>query len=104
MAHKKGQTQEQAMPRELPEGRPMPHEANPGGIEGAEPGWPGGSSNLGEILNPEPEGDTTYSTKDVDGAPRTDVVARFKCDGCGQAFHTVELLNVHRRTAHRPSR
>lgn len=79
----------------------MPHEANPGGIEGAEPGWPGGSSNLGEILNPEPEGDTTYSTKDVDGAPRVDVVARFLCDQCGQAFHTVELLNVHRRTAHR---
>ena len=81
MAHEKGQTQEQAMPRELPEGQPMPHEANPGGIEGAEPGWPGGTSNLGEILNPEPEG-----------------------DGCGQAFHTVELLNVHRRTAHRLSR
>ena len=79
----------------------MPSEANPGGVEGVEQDWPGGSSNLGEILNPEPEGDTTYSTKDVDGAPRVDVVARFLCDRCGQAFHTVELLNVHRRTAHR---
>lgn len=78
----------------------MPHEANPGGVEGVEPDWPGGPSNLGEILNPAPEGDTTYSTADVDGIPRVDVVARFVCDHCGQAFQTEELLNVHRRTAH----
>jgi len=79
----------------------MPHEASPGGIEGVEPDWPGGASNLGEILNPGPDADTTYSTKDVDGAPRVDVIARFACDRCGQTFNTNELLNVHRRTSHR---
>lgn len=82
----------------------MPHEASPGGVEGVGPDWPGGSSNLGEILNPEPEGDTRYSTKDVDGFPRVDVVARFVCEHDGQAFQTEELLNVHLRTAHRPPR
>lgn len=78
----------------------MPHEASPHGVEGADAGWTGGSSNLGEVLNPEPPGDHTYTTKDSEGAPRVDVVARVLCDHCGQAFQTEELLNVHRRTAH----
>jgi hypothetical protein len=89
-------------PPELPEARPMPHEASPGGIEGADPGWPGGSSNLGELLNPKPEGKTTYSTSDLTDVPRVEVIAQFLCDKCGQAFQTQALLNVHRRTAHRP--
>ena len=80
----------------------MPYEANPGGTEGVDPGWPGGSSNLGELLNPKPEGKTTYSTRDLTDVPRVDVIAEFHCDKCGQAFQTQALLNVHRRTAHRP--
>ena len=80
----------------------MPSEANPGGVEGVEPDWPGGSSNLGEILNPEPEGDTTYSIKDVPPSARREVVRAILCEKCGQAFPTEALLNVHRRTAHRP--
>lgn len=81
----------------------MPYEANPGGVEGADPGWPGGSSNLGEILNPEPDVPTTYSTKDLpDDAPKVDVVRAFVCDKCGQRFESEAMLNVHRRTAHRP--
>ena len=90
-------------PPELPEGRPLPHEANPGGTEGADAGWPGGSSNLGEVLNSEPDGDTTYATKDLaPDVPRVEFVDGFVCDKCGQAFATEALLNVHRRTAHRP--
>jgi hypothetical protein len=88
---------------ELPEARPMPSEANPGGTEGVDPGWPGGASNTGEVINPEPEGPTTYSIKDLDGVPRTDVISRFMCDKCGATFHTEVLLNVHHRTAHRRS-
>lgn len=62
-----------------------------------------GADNLGRVMNPEPEGDTTYSTKDLPpDAPRVDLVAMFACDKCGQTFHTQALLNVHRRTAHRP--
>ena len=88
---------------ELPAARPLPHEANPGGTEGVDAAWPGGSSNLGEVINPEPEGDTTYSTKDLPAdAPRLEFVDAFVCDKCGQAFATEALLNVHRRTAHRP--
>ena len=88
---------------ELPEARPLPHEANPGGTEGVDAAWPGGSSNLGEVINPDPEGDTTYSTKDLPAdAPRVEFVDAFVCDKCGQAFATEALLNVHRRTAHRP--
>jgi hypothetical protein len=78
----------------------MPYEANPGGTEGVDPGWPGGSSNLGEIINPDP-GPTPYSTKDVDGIPRVDVVAAYLCDKCGARFSTQANLNIHRRTAHR---
>ena len=33
---------------ELPEASPMPSEASPGGTEGVDPGWPGGSSNVGD--------------------------------------------------------
>ena len=102
MAKKRRAEKVQQEQRELPEAKPMPHEANPGGIEGVESDWPGGSSNLGEILNPKPDRETTYSTADSDGAPRLDVVATLRCDRCGQAFHTDELLNLHRRTAHRP--
>jgi hypothetical protein len=89
-------------PEELPEGHPLPHEANPGGTEGVDPGWPGGSSNLGEILNPEPEGNTTYSAKDLLDVPRTEVVRAYICQDCGAVFNTESNLNVHRRTAHRP--
>jgi hypothetical protein len=81
----------------------MPYEANPGGIEGVNDDWPGGSSNLGEVLNPEPPGlDTTYSTKDLEGVPRVDVVLRIICEECGEAFETQALLNVHVRSVHRP--
>jgi hypothetical protein len=48
----------------------MPHEANPGGTEGADAAWTGGASNLEEMINPEPEGHTSYSTKDVGSAGR----------------------------------
>ncbi len=92
-----------APPPELPEGRPMPHEANPGGTEGADAAWSGGSSNLGEVLNPEPRGsDTTYSTKDMPDVARRENVRAFPCDKCGQAFDSEASLNVHRRTSHRP--
>jgi hypothetical protein len=92
-------------PPELPEARPLPNEANPGGTEGVDAGWPGGASNLGEVINQEPEGDTTYSTKDLPpDAPRVEFVDAFICDKCGQAFPTEEALNVHRRTTHRQRR
>jgi hypothetical protein len=89
------------IPPELPEAHPMPYEANPGGTEGVDSGWAGGGSNLGEVLNPDP-GPTPYSTKDLEGVPRVEVVRVFLCDDCGQRFQTRALLNVHRRTAHRP--
>jgi hypothetical protein len=89
-------------PEELPEGHPLPYEANPGGTEGVDSGWTGGSSNLGEILNPEPEGNTTYSTKDLADVPRTEVVRAYICKDCGAVFNTESNLNLHRRTAHRP--
>ena len=83
---------------ELPEARPLPQEANPGGTEGVDAAWPGGSSNLGEVINPEPEGDTTYSTKDLPpDVPRVEFVDAFVCDKCGQAFATEALLE-HDRT------
>src|SRR5438552_12252526 len=41
---------------ELPEARPLPQEANPGGTEGVDAAWPGGSSNLGEVINPRAGG------------------------------------------------
>ena len=88
---------------ELPEASPMPSEASPGGTEGVDPGWPGGSSNVGEVLNPGFESPAPYSTKDLaDDVPRVEVIAKFVCDKCGQAFQTEALLNVHRRTAHKP--
>ncbi|HET7420478.1 MAG TPA: hypothetical protein VFL27_08860 [Candidatus Dormibacteraeota bacterium] len=88
---------------ELPGGRPMPDQPSPGGVEGADSGWAGGSSNVGEVINPGFERPAPYSTKDLPpDAPRTEVVYEFHCDRCGQAFQTEALLNVHRRTAHRP--
>lgn len=100
MARERKRTKPTELP-ELPEGKPMPDQANPGGIEGAGQDWPGGASNVGEVINPEPEGDTTYSTRDLPpDAPRVEFVDRFVCDKCGQAFPTEEALNVHRRTAH----
>jgi hypothetical protein len=87
-------------PPELPEGRPLPHEANPGGTEGADSGWRGAQSE--PILGPEPDFDTTYSTADAADAPKVEVVRFFHCDRCGQAFESQASLNVHRRTAHRP--
>jgi hypothetical protein len=90
---------------ELPEGRPMPDQASPGGVEGPNSDWAGGSSNVGEIVNPGFGRPATYSTKDLPpDAPRTEVVYEHHCDRCGQAFQTEALLNVHRRTAHRPYR
>ena len=85
---------------ELPEGRPMPDQASPGGVEGVDAGWPGGASNVGEVLNPgEP---APYSTKDLPpDAPRTEIIPRFFCEEDGQVFATEEALNVHKRT-HRP--
>jgi hypothetical protein len=88
-------------PPELPEARPMPYEANPNGIEGVDAAWPGGSSNLGEILNPWPD-PSTYSTEDLPPEARVDVVRAFICEKCGATFETVANLNLHRRTAHRP--
>ncbi|TMC51878.1 MAG: hypothetical protein E6J20_14375 [Chloroflexi bacterium] len=85
---------------ELPEGRPRPEEANPGGIEGADPGWAGGQSGL--ILGPELEGDTTYSTSQVDSAGRVDVVRTIHCEKCGEGFQSLVLLNVHRKREHGP--
>lgn len=79
----------------------MPYEANPNGVEGVDPGWWGGSSNVGEIINPKPDGPTTYTTADMADAPKVDAVLMFTCDECGEAFVTQALLNVHRRTAHR---
>ena len=88
---------------ELPEGRPMPDQPSPGGVEGVDSGWPGGSSNIGEVLNAGFATPAPYSTADLPpDAPRTEVVSEFHCDQCGQAFQTEGLLNVHRRTAHRP--
>lgn len=89
--------------QELPEGRPMPDQPSPGGVEGVEPDWPGGSSNVGEVLSPGFERPAPYSTRDLPAdAPRTEPVYQFHCDMCGQAFQTEDLLNVHRRTAHKP--
>lgn len=91
-------------PRELPElpsGRPMPEEANPGGTEGVEESWTGGASNVGEVLNPEPRGaDTTYSTPDAGDVPKNDVVYAVICERCGEPFQTAAQLNVHVRSAH----
>src|ERR1700716_3339058 len=78
-------------PPELPEGRPLPFEANPGGIEGADPGWVGGSS---ELLGPEPDVDTTYSTKDV-GADGRVISAPIR-------YGTVRLRRSNRHLPHQP--
>ncbi|HVH63007.1 MAG TPA: C2H2-type zinc finger protein [Candidatus Dormibacteraeota bacterium] len=93
---------EQRETPELPEGRPMPGEASPGGLEGADSGFAGGASNIGEVLNPEPRGmDTTYSTKDMPDVPRRENVQAFICEHCGQRFDSRTNLNVHLRTSHR---
>lgn len=90
-------------PLELPEGHDLPGEANPGGTEGADPGFSGGASNVGEVLNPQPRGtDTTYSTKDMPDIARRESVRAFHCEQCGQAFESEASLNVHRSTTHRP--
>ena len=82
---------------ELPEARPLPNEANPGGTEGVDPGWPRGSS---EVLGPEPEGDTTYSTKDVGAAGRVDKVGPFACALCERVFERPSELEAHMKTEH----
>jgi hypothetical protein len=88
---------------ELPEGKPLPDQPSPGGIEGVENDWAGGASNVGEVVSPGFEKPAPYSTKDLPpDAPRTEVIARFRCDDDGQVFPTEEALNVHRRTAHHP--
>lgn len=99
----KKRTKKAGAPLELPEGRPQPEEANPGGTEGVDQAWRGGASNVGEVLNPPPrDADTTYSSRDRDDIPRVESVSAHVCEKCGQAFDTEEMLNVHRRTAHRP--
>jgi hypothetical protein len=90
---------------ELPEARPMPDQASPGGTEGVEPDWAGGASNVGEVINAGFASPAPYSTKDLpEDAPRVEAIREFHCDTCGQAFQTQALLNVHRRTAHRTHR
>ena len=88
--------------KELPEGRPDPAGASPGGTEGVNADWSGGQSNIGEVLHERPAGSTAYSTPDSGDVPKVDRVSRFHCEHCGQAFDTDGALNVHRRTAHRP--
>jgi hypothetical protein len=90
---------ERSLPPELPEGRPLPHEANPGGTEGVDPAWPGGSS---EVLGPEPDFPTTYSTKDVGSAGRQEKVGPFHCAYCDRAFERRSELRAHQKTAHPP--
>jgi Zinc finger, C2H2 type len=97
MKKRKREPKAKAVP-ELPEAKPMPGEASPGGIEGAESSWQGGPSE--PILGPEPDFDTTYSTADMGDAPRVEVVRFHRCDECGQTFATESLLNTHRRTTH----
>jgi hypothetical protein len=82
---------------ELPEARPLPHEANPGGTEGVDPGWPGGSS---ELFGAEPDEHSAYSTKDVGSAGRRDKVGPFHCAYCERAFETQSEALAHQRTAH----
>src|SRR5437762_14289547 len=82
---------------ELPEARPMPSEASPCGTEGVDPGWPGGSSNVGEVLNPGFESPAPYSTRDLaDDVPRGEVIAKFGCDRSGQAFQSEGPPNLRR--------
>ena len=88
---------ERGTPPALPEGRPLPHEANPGGTEGVDPGWVGGSS---EVLSSEPDFDTTYSTRDVGSAGRRDEVGPFLCAYCNKAFERRSELKAHQKTAH----
>ena len=98
----KKRTKKNSAPLELPEGRPQPDEASPGGTEGADAAWRGGPSNVGEVINPPPrDADTTYSSMERDDIPRVESVSAHVCDQCGQAFDTEEILNVHRRTSHR---
>ncbi len=88
-------------PLALPEGKPLPDQPSPGAIEGVEPDWPGGASNLGEVINPGFETPAPYSMKDLpDDVPKVEMVLEFQCETCGQAFSTQAVLNVHRRTAH----
>ncbi len=83
----------------------MPWEANPGGTEGVNEDWPGGSSNIGEVLYPEPPDlDSTYSSKDLEDVPKVDIVHAVICERCGEAFQTQALLNVHLRAVHHPRR
>ncbi len=77
---------------ELPLGQDLPHEASPGGVEGVDPGWRGGSS---EVLGPEPDFDTTYSTKDVSDAVRREEVGPFTCAYCEQTFKRPSELKAH---------
>jgi hypothetical protein len=88
---------ERRPPPELPEGRPLPQEANPGGTEGVHPAWVGGSS---EVLGPEPGFDTNYSTKDVSSAGKQDKVGPFRCAYCDQAFERRSELRAHQKAAH----
>jgi hypothetical protein len=82
---------------ELPEARPLPHEANPGGTEGVDPGWPGGSS---ELLGPEPHENSVYTTKDAGSAGRRDKVGPFACAYCERTFETQSETLAHQKTAH----
>src|SRR5690349_2303623 len=90
---------------ELPEARPMPDQASPGGTAGAEPDLAGWAPKLVEVQNAGFASPAPYSTKDLpEDAPRVEAIREFHCDTCGKAFQTRALLNVHRRTAHRTHR
>ncbi len=80
----------------------MPGEASPGGTEGVEPGWQGGSSNTGEVLHQPEHAASPYSMRDVPDAARRESVRAFVCNECGEVLETEANLNVHRRTHHRP--
>jgi hypothetical protein len=92
MAKKEDQTKP-----ELPEARPLPHEASPFGVEGVDPGWRGGAS---EIFGPEPDEKSVYSTNDVGSAGRRDKVGPFSCAYCEKTFETQSETLAHQKSAH----
>jgi hypothetical protein len=80
----------------------LPHEASPGGTEGADSAWTGGESNLGDMLNPVPQWDTSYSTKEVGSAGRRENVRALLCETCNEVFDNKVALDTHRKASHPP--
>ena len=65
--------------------------------------WPPSTSHLkksSEVLGPEPDFDTTYSTKDVSSAGRQEKVGPFHCAYCDKAFERRSELRAHQKKAH----